>query len=542
MIVAFAAGVMLLLDILQLPDVDTGAPPAAFSAARAVAHVSPIAAAPHPAGSARQAAVAEYLTRQLDTMGLELQRQQTSTGDVRLENVLSRIPGSQSTGDVLMLAHYDSVSEGPGAADNASGSAVLLESARALAIGVQLRNDIVVLFDDGEELGFLGSRAFLAEHPWADDIRFVISIDTAAVGPPVLVDVQPQNGRVVSEIAGADAEPVASSFVTELLEAVGDEFDFQPFEEAGIPGVAIEDIYAFREQHTPDDLPALVEPAAMQAMGEVVVAIARDLASRDLSDDDSLQAPDRVFLSLPAARITTLPAWIGPAMVAASALMLVLLVVRGRREGALAWRRAGRGAAKFAVLVISVSAAAVAVWALLPEKGVHPTGSGYYLGALLGLATLGAGFLYRRLLHQMTLHEVWLAPLVAFLVASILVAALLPTGSYVFALPLLVTAAISLVLLRSPPTDWLSLGLLAAATPILIVVYGLPVALLYLGNAYSPPGLLLTLFALFLGLVLPQIALLVAPAAVTARPAGHGEPAGRGEPGQGSHPPSHQHL
>ena len=68
----------------------------------------------------------DYLVQQLTSIGLETQVQRTQG----IENVLARLRGSDSTGAVLVLSHYDSVPVGPGAADNGSGVAALLETMR----------------------------------------------------------------------------------------------------------------------------------------------------------------------------------------------------------------------------------------------------------------------------------------------------------------------------------------------------------------------------------------------------------------------------
>ena len=66
-----------------------------------------------------------------------------------------------------MVAHYDSVPSSPGAGDNAASVAAILEAIRALKAGSALRNDLIVLFTDGEELGLLGAKGFVETYPSA---------------------------------------------------------------------------------------------------------------------------------------------------------------------------------------------------------------------------------------------------------------------------------------------------------------------------------------------------------------------------------------
>ncbi len=81
---------------------------------------------------------------------------------------------------ILITAHYDSISNGdiaPGAIDNGSGVAVILEIARLLT-QVERRRTIRFIFFDGEELGLYGSRAYVAQHKAElNEIKAVINLD-----------------------------------------------------------------------------------------------------------------------------------------------------------------------------------------------------------------------------------------------------------------------------------------------------------------------------------------------------------------------------
>jgi acetylornithine deacetylase/succinyl-diaminopimelate desuccinylase-like protein len=63
---------------------------------------------------------------------------------------------------------------------------VLLEAARALASGDRPRNDVIVLFDDGEELGdYRGGELFAAHHPWRHLVRHSHRVGHRRVGSAV---------------------------------------------------------------------------------------------------------------------------------------------------------------------------------------------------------------------------------------------------------------------------------------------------------------------------------------------------------------------
>src|SRR5579872_1717642 len=137
------AALVLWIALSQVPHprpapAPANAPPADFSAARALDHVREIAQKPHPAGSdeharVRDSIMAEFarqgLTPQIQTGHAELSRgRYHAAADV--ENIVARLPGTANSRPVMLAAHYDSSSRGPGAADDGHAVGVLLETLR----------------------------------------------------------------------------------------------------------------------------------------------------------------------------------------------------------------------------------------------------------------------------------------------------------------------------------------------------------------------------------------------------------------------------
>ncbi|NUP01749.1 MAG: M28 family peptidase, partial [Nonomuraea sp.] len=149
------------------------APEDQFSAERALAHLKEFAAEPRPIGSHAGDRARDYLAGQLRAAGLEVEIQRSvgarSAAGLatfgQVDNIVGRLPGTGSTGTVLIAAHYDSAAMGPGASDDGAAVAAMIETVRALRGGPGLRNDIVLLMSDGEEDGVLGAEAFVREHP-----------------------------------------------------------------------------------------------------------------------------------------------------------------------------------------------------------------------------------------------------------------------------------------------------------------------------------------------------------------------------------------
>ena len=78
----------------------------------------------------------------------------------------SRRSGPAAGRHLLLVSHYDCTPPGPGASDDGIGVATMLEIAPLLR-GRALARPVTFLFDEGEELGLLGARAFLERDPLA---------------------------------------------------------------------------------------------------------------------------------------------------------------------------------------------------------------------------------------------------------------------------------------------------------------------------------------------------------------------------------------
>src|SRR3954468_18056051 len=123
---------MILISALALwgtrppPALDANAPANLFSAARAITHLAQIAQAPRPIGSDAAGRVREYLVEQLRGLGADTRIEPaigTASNDRTLNaglvnNIVATVPGASNSRAILLVAHYDSVPEGPGAGDD----------------------------------------------------------------------------------------------------------------------------------------------------------------------------------------------------------------------------------------------------------------------------------------------------------------------------------------------------------------------------------------------------------------------------------------
>ena len=86
--------------------------------------------------------------------------------DLQDYNIIAEIKGTDLEDEIVMLgAHFDAASPGTGATDNAAGSSVVMEAMRLLkVVGAKPRRTIRAALWGGEEIGHLGSRAYVKKH------------------------------------------------------------------------------------------------------------------------------------------------------------------------------------------------------------------------------------------------------------------------------------------------------------------------------------------------------------------------------------------
>ncbi|HXQ72976.1 MAG TPA: M28 family peptidase, partial [Pyrinomonadaceae bacterium] len=250
--------------------------PETFSAGRAVRHLSVIAEKPHPMGSAAHRVVQDYLVKQLSDAGLEPQVQTATVITEKgaplqiasVANVVARLKGTGGGKAVLLVAHYDSVLTSFGASDDGMAVASLLETLRALKTGAPLKNDVIILFTDGEENGLLGARAFVNEHPWAKDVGVVLNFDARGnSGPVMMFETTDNNGWLIEQLADASPFPTAHSLSYEIYRLLPNDTDMTVFKRAGMSGLNFANIDGINHYHTPLDNLAGVDQNSMQHQG-----------------------------------------------------------------------------------------------------------------------------------------------------------------------------------------------------------------------------------------------------------------------------------
>lgn len=184
---------------------------------------------PERSSHASQTAALEMLERRLAGLGVATRRHEYDWRGQRWVNLEIDIPGSDLPGEIYAAgAHYDSTSSdparAPGADDNGSGTAGVVEIARVLS-QCQLRRTVRLLIFSNEEAGMVGSAAYAGDaRRRGDDIRAFLNLDMIAYGPAdedLDVATRPVHEWLAQRVVGAAERWVELDTVTHIDDHCG---------------------------------------------------------------------------------------------------------------------------------------------------------------------------------------------------------------------------------------------------------------------------------------------------------------------------------
>jgi len=240
------------------PTAEGGAKSAADSD-QLYAAIQELTKEPRIAGTQSERRAAVFLTTQLEQVGYEVDVQTFAIEATKNESQnlsVTKKPSDDlpSTDDIIMIgAHYDSVFQSPGASDNASGTAVLLEVARMLK-DTPTPSEIRFIFFGAEEHGLAGSESYVHDMT-ADEIERTIAmfnldmVGSADAGPLTMftVDGMPNTatntGNKANENLFGEALAIGSTSQSDHL----------PFHNAGIAAVLFSYFPLEKTYHSAND-------------------------------------------------------------------------------------------------------------------------------------------------------------------------------------------------------------------------------------------------------------------------------------------------
>ena len=500
-----------------------------FSTARAMKHLEVIAQKPHPMGSPEHAKVRDYLLQELTALDLNPQVQKTTVVNPRedapieagtVQNIVVRLAGiAANPKAVLLVAHYDSVPNSPGASDDGVAVAAILETLRALKVGTSLNNDVIVLLSDGEEVGLLGAQAFVDEHPWAKAVGTVLNFEARGNrGPSLLFETSNHNGRLIREFAQAAPHPIASSLFYSIYKVLPNDTDLTVFKAAGLPGLNFAFIDGLIRYHTQQDNLVNVSDLSLQHHGETMLALARRLGNSDLSQS---QEPDAIYFNLGPMFIHYSGQWIIPL-----GLLIVLLFIGvvgiGLRQKQLTISGLFVG---FGLLFLNLASAVIAVtlvWRVVTT--VHssyrwiPQGDTYnshlYMLSFVALSLAIASAYYGRFQNRENLWNLAIGAMFWWLILMVATSLLLPGASYLFAWPLFFGLMGQGILFLDRTQKIGAIQriaiLLTCAIPTVLILAP-TIYLIFIALTISSSEVAVALIVLLTGLLIPHLALIAIP-------------------------------
>ena len=195
---------------------------------------NPFSAQPH------LAAVEGFVEEEFESYGLHVESDFFFYGGRRFRNIVARHP-SQPSGPLLILgAHIDAVEGCPGADDNGTGVAVLLEAARFLA-SERLRSRLLVCAFNLEELNMIGSAAFARKLKAAGErVAGMISLEMVGYAdsrpgsqkyPVGLARLYPDRGDFIGVIGNWSSSALVRTFAAQMRQVPN-----LPVETLAVPG------------------------------------------------------------------------------------------------------------------------------------------------------------------------------------------------------------------------------------------------------------------------------------------------------------------
>lgn len=240
-----------------------------------------------------------YILRALHKAGWTAQEMPFTSGTHSGVNLYAERPGSEpSAGAILLGAHYDSVERSPGADDNATSVAIVLEAARLLSAATP--RTLKLVFFDLEEIGLLGSQAFIEDPSQQENLQGAIILDMVGYAcheagcqsyPPVLPITPPTDRGDFLAVIGnqghpalidgftQSTRPTLPQVLTLAIPTFGDftpdlvRSDHAPFWKKGLGAVLVTDTANFRNPnyHQPTDTLETIDREFFLGSAQVIV-------------------------------------------------------------------------------------------------------------------------------------------------------------------------------------------------------------------------------------------------------------------------------
>ncbi len=410
-----------------------------FSTKRALEHVKSISEKPHFVGSENHEVVANYLQKELRKMGLETSIQEGySFSDwgtlTKCKNILARIKGTNSNKALLLLSHYDSAphSASHGASDAGSGVATILESVRTFIYNKkQHKNDIIILFTDGEELGLNGAALFVTQHKWAKEVGLVLNFEARGSSGPsyMLMETNSGNMGLVEEFAAANPKyPVSNSLMYSIYKMLPNDTDLTVFREQGkVQGYNFAFIDGHYNYHSAQDDIDHLSKNTLEHQGTYLIPLLNYFSNTDLKSTENKN--DDVYFTIPYTFVSYPFDWVLPMVILAFGLF-VFLIFFGVAKRILSFQEMAKGFIPFLGATITAGLITFFGWKLLlkiyPQYNDLLNGFTYnghsYIAAFILLSLSICFAFYQFLSNRKVTINHYIAPLFIWIIINLAVA------------------------------------------------------------------------------------------------------------------------
>jgi len=227
-------------------------------------------------GQRHLAEVESFIEKELASYGLAVESDTFPYRGKNFRNIVGRLSAQRGASLIILGAHFDSVEGTPGADDNASGLAVLLEAARLLS-RARLRSELLFCAFNLEELNMIGSTYF-AKKLKAAEVKVDAMISLEMIGytdprpgsqkyPIGLSWLYPERGDFIGVIGNWYSSSLLRRFTRQMRQVPGLPVetlsvpgngglvpavrlsDHSPFWDLGYPALMVTDTSFFRNPH-----------------------------------------------------------------------------------------------------------------------------------------------------------------------------------------------------------------------------------------------------------------------------------------------------
>jgi hypothetical protein len=187
----------------------------------------------------------------------------------------------------MLSAHYDSVPASPGAGDDGAGVAVLIEAAAKWA-QTPAKNSLILLINDGEELGLLGADAFMSEHPLANDVRAVLNLEArGSSGPAWMFEMGPKSRHLLEAFAASTSSAYTSSIAESVYALLSNATDVDVYSSHQLPSLNFAFLGEGSTYHTAHDDLAHLSERSVQSHTENILGLLDTLRDAELQPTPS---------------------------------------------------------------------------------------------------------------------------------------------------------------------------------------------------------------------------------------------------------------